>query len=154
MAKLYVLFQVLCFIVNDNLKPTALHTYHVQTIHSLTRLNKLIEISSSFGFYHGYKTMKNLDFTIVKEYISRVGANEVPAAPVFTPDYPISAAMDNFYHTERNLSGKDSSHNTSLVLFQNVYRDTPLSSNVYSISFRWREFLPRQQLLHIRDYHH
>lgn len=45
-------------------------------------------------------------------------------APVSTPDHPISGSMDDFDHTERNLSGflKGSSHDTLLVP-----KDTPLS---------------------------
>ena len=137
MARLDSLFQILFFIVHNDLKPTPMHVNLVQTIHNLTRSKELIEILNTLGFCFGYKKMKNIDFAIAKRITSLLGPNDrVPLAPVFIPAHPISGAMDNFDHIERNLSGKGSSHDTVLVLFQNVPVNDTSPSNLNKISVR------------------
>ena len=150
MARLDSLFQILFFIVHNDLKPTPMHVNLVQTIHNLTRSKELIEILNTLGFCFGYKKMKNIDFAIAKRITSLLGPNDrVPLAPVFTPVHPISGAMDNFDHIERNLSGKGSSHDTVLVLFQTVPVNDTSPSNLEG---RLKEILPCQQLLYMGDY--
>ena len=159
MARLDLLFQILFFIVHNDLKPTPRHVNLVQTIHNLTRSKELIEILNTLGFCFGYKYMKNIDFAIAKRITSLLGPNDrVPLAPVFTPAHPISGAMDNFDHIERNLSGEGSSHDTVLVLFQNVPVNDTSPSNLNKISVRssqnegrLKEVISCQQLLYMGD---
>ena len=120
MKRVDALFQIMYFIVNNGLKFSPMHVNVVQTIHNLTRSKELIEIMNSLGICIGYNKMKTIDFTLAKRIISLLGTNDrVPVKPVFTLQQPISAAMDNFDHIENTLSGKGSSHDTVLVLFQN-----------------------------------
>ena len=155
MTRLDASFQILYFIIHYDKKPTPLHVNLAQTIHNLTRSKELIEILNMLGFCYGYKKMKNIDFALVKRSVSLLTEDDrVPLAPVFSPEYPISGAMDNFDHLERNLSGKGSSHDTVLVLFQNVMIHDVEPSSLEKISIRSNEnngrikdTLPCQQLL-------
>ena len=52
--------------------------------------------------------------------IATAGANRVPFPRVFEATSPLNGALDNFDRNESTLGGTGSSHDTKLVLFQNV----------------------------------
>ena len=66
--------------------------------------------------------------------------------------HPIQGAMDNFDHTENTASGKDSAHDTVLVIFQNKDKSDGAKEKVmtslsnYSRRRQFKEPLPCQKL--------
>ena len=63
--------------------------------------------------------MLRMDYNLVDRLIRSCGENKVPLPEFITSTSIIHASMDNFDHIENSKSGKDSSHDTIMMLFQN-----------------------------------
>ena len=132
----------------------------VTAVHNLTRSKDLITILNTSGLCYGYTKMKMIDTALARIIISTAGTNRVLVAPVYVPEHPISGPMDNFDLIERNLSGTGNTHDTVLVIFQNVRKAEPLPRNTSCISvattfnksIKLKEPLPCQKLLHMGNY--
>ena len=66
-----------------------------------------------------YDEMLRMDYNLVDRLIRSCGENKVPLPESITSTSIISASMDNFDHIKNSKSGKDSSRDTALKLFQN-----------------------------------
>ena len=103
----------------------------------------------------GYSEIRKIDTSLAQMCVDLAGDNRVPVAPVFSPDYPIQGAMDNYDFLEKKFSGKGSSHDTVMVLFQNTLHRLlhPISDSGISQRHnherdtKFRRILPCQELV-------
>jgi len=65
-----------------------------------------------------------------------LGNNRVPIPAVLESSTPLNGAMDNFDRNESTLAGTGSTHDTILVLFQNVPRNLEKPSGENALSIR------------------
>ena len=66
-----------------------------------------------------YDEMLGMDYNLVGRLIRSCGENKVPLSESITSTSIIYASKDNFDHIENSKSGKDSSHDIIMMLFQN-----------------------------------
>ena len=57
---------------------------------------------------------------LAERIITTAGDNRVPLPAVLEATSPLNGALDNFDRNESTLAGTGSTHDTILVLFQNV----------------------------------
>ena len=136
MLKLDTLYQIIYFTLHSGRRPTPMHVSLAQTVHNLSRSKILIEILSTRSLCCSYSSMKKIDNQLVERTISRANNNRVPVPPVVVKNQPINGAMDNFDHIECILSGKGTSHDTVLTLFQNVQKINALRKESETISHK------------------
>ena len=72
------------------------------------------------GICASYNTVRRIDVDIAERIITTAGDNRVPLPAVLEATSPLNGAMDNFDRNESTLAGTGSTHDTILVLFQNV----------------------------------
>ena len=85
-----------------------------QTIHGSCRSKRLITMGNRLGVCSGYATVERIDKALAERLIEQAGVSNVPIPPCIS-DGIIHAASDNF----DKLDGKEGSHDTILMLFQN-----------------------------------
>ena len=73
---------------------------------------------------------------LAERIIETAGNNRVPLPHVLEATSPLNGAMDNFDRNESTLAGTGSTHDTILVLFQNVPVTLAKPCNDYEISTR------------------
>ena len=88
-------------------------------MYSLTRSKQLVTIFSTTECV-SYNTVKRIDVDLAEQIITAADDNRVPLPAVLEATSPINGAMDNFDQNESTLAGTGSTHDTILVLFQNV----------------------------------
>jgi hypothetical protein len=115
-----VVFQILHYIMSGGKEPTPFHVMVAEGVHSLTRSKELVTALNRHGICVSYNTVKRIDVDIAEQIISTAGDNRIPLPPVLESSSPLNAAMDNFDRNESTLAGTGSTHDTILVLFQNV----------------------------------
>ena len=71
-----------------------------------------------------YDSMKRINTSLGQKMVEDTLPNRCPVSSVISEWHVVQGAMDNFDHTEITVSGKDSSHDTVLVIFQNQPRDS------------------------------
>ena len=118
--KIDVVFQILHYILTDGKEPTPFHVMVAQAVHSLTRSKELVTALCHHGVCVGYNTVRRIDVDLAEQIIATAGDNRVPLPRVFEATSPLNGALDNFDRNESTLAGTGSSHDTILVLFQNV----------------------------------
>ena len=77
------------------------------------------------GICISYDEIEQIDNGLTYRTIARAGENCVPIPPSIIPNILINGAMDNFDHKE-NTSSTGGSHDTILMLFQNIDDKTEL----------------------------
>jgi hypothetical protein len=115
-----VVFQILHYILTDGNEPTPFHVMVAQGVHSLTRSKDLVTTLNQHGICISYKAVKKMDVDLAERIIATAGNNRVPLPPILEAASPLNGAMDNFDRNESTLAGTGSTHDTILVLFQNV----------------------------------
>ena len=115
-----VVFQILHYILTDGKEPTPFHDMVGQTVHSLTRSKDLMTAFSHYRICVSYNTVKRIDIDLAERIITAAGDNREPLPSVLEATSPINGTMDNFDRNESTLAGTGSTHDTILVLFQNV----------------------------------
>ena len=116
--------------------PLPFHIMVAQAIHSLTRSKEPVTALNHHGIFVSYNTVKRIDVDLAELIITTAGDNRVPIPPAFEIASPLNGAMDNFDRNESTLAGTGSTHNTILVLFQNVPVDLEKPSKESKISER------------------
>ena len=129
-----VVFQILHYMFSGGKEPTPFHVMVAEGVHSLTRSKELVTALNCHGICVSYNTVKRIDVDIVEQIISTAGDNRIPLPPVLEPSSPLNGAIDNFDRNESTLAGTGSTHDTILVLFQNVpaNKEKPLDECVIS----------------------
>ena len=110
-------FQIM-YALNQK-KKTRLHVLIAQTIHDASRSKKVITLINRLGLSISYDEMMLID-TRLAERVIQAGEFRVPVCRSIKPGIILHGAMYNFDHDEETLSGKDGSHETILMLFQNT----------------------------------
>ena len=131
-----VVFQILHYILTDGKEPTPFHIMLAQEVHSLTRSKELVTALNQHGMCVSYKTVKKIDVDLAERIISTAGDNRLPLPNVLEATSPLNGALDNFDRNESTLAGTGSTHDTILVLFQNVPIDLEKPSEESEISVR------------------
>ena len=106
--------------LSDGKEPTPFHVMVAESVHSLTRSKELLTALNRHGICVSYNTIKRIDVDIEEKIISTTGDNRIPLPPVLESSSPLNGAMDNVDRNESTLEGTGSTHDTILVLFQNV----------------------------------
>ena len=119
-AKTDVVFQIIHYLMTGGKEPTPFHIMVAEAIHSMTRSKELITALNHHGICASYNTIRRIDVDIAEQIIATANDNRVPIPPVLEATSPLNGAMDNFDRNESTLAGTASSHDTILVLFQNV----------------------------------
>ena len=135
-VKTDVVFQILHYALSGGNEPTPLHIMAADGIYGLTRSEELVTALNRHGICASYNTVRRIDVDLAEEIISIAGDNRVPLPPVLEATSPLNGAMDNFDRNESTLAGTGSTHDTILVLFQNVPVDTEKPSEGSEISTR------------------
>lgn len=131
-----VVFQIMHYILSDGKEPTPFHVAVAQAVHSLTRSKELVTALNHHGICVSYNTVKRIDVDLAEQVIATAGNNRVPLPPIFEGRSPLNGALDNFDRNESTLAGKGSTHDTILVLFQNVPSNLEKPSQGSEISTR------------------
>ena len=157
-AKTDVVFQILHYLMSGGKEPTPFHIMVAQAIHSMTRSKELITALNHHGICASYNTIRRIDVDMAEQIITSANDNRVPIPPVLEATSPLNGAMDNFDRNENTLAGTGSTHDTILVLFQNVplqlqkpLSDGEISTRPISLSSRTsvklRSMVSCQQLI-------
>ena len=118
--KIDAVFQILHYILSDGKVPTPFHIMVAQAVHGLTRSKELVTALNHHGICVSYNTVKRIDVDLAERIITTAGDNRVPLPSVLEKTSPLNGALDNFDRNESTLAGTSSTHDTILVLFQNV----------------------------------
>ena len=118
--KIDVVFQILHYILTDGKEPTPFHVMVAQAVHSLTRSKELVTALCQHGICVSYNTVRRIDVDLAEQVIAIAGDNRVPLPRVLETTSPLNGALDKFDRNENTLAGTGSSHDTILILFQNV----------------------------------
>ena len=106
--------------LHNGRKKTPHHISLAQSIHDKTRSKQLIQIFNRMGICISYDEIERIDNGLTYRTILRAGENRVPVPPSIIPNILINGAMDNFDHNKNTSSGTGGSHDTILMLFQNI----------------------------------
>ena len=131
-----VVFQILHYILTNGKEPTPFHVMVAQAVHSLTRSKELVTALNHHGICVSYNTVKRIDVDLAEWIITTAGDNRVPLPAVFEATSPLNGALDNFDCNESTLAGTSSTHDTILVLFQNIPINLEKPSEVSEICAR------------------
>ena len=113
------LFQQIFYLINNGRKKAPLRVSLAQSIHDKCRSKNLIQILNNRRMSENYDEMLRMDYNLVERLIRCCGENNVLSPKSITSTSIIHASTDNFDHIENSKSGKDSSHDTIMMLFQN-----------------------------------
>ena len=131
-----LVFQILHNILTEGKEPTPFHVMVAQGVHSLTRSKELVTALNHHGICFSYNTVKRIDVDLAERIITTAGNNRVPLPAVLEATSPLNGALDNFDHNESTLAGTGSTHDTILVIFQNVPINVEKPSAESEISVR------------------
>ena len=133
-VKMDVIFQILHYAFSGGKEPTPLHIMVAEGVHSLTRSKELVTALNRHGIFVSCNTVGRIDVDLAERIITTAGDNRVPA--VLEASSPLNGAMDNFDRNESTLAGTGSTHDTILLLFQNVPLSEEKPSEESEISTR------------------
>ena len=130
-----------------------------QDIHDKCRSKQLVQILNKLGLCISYDELERIDCSLANGIMDSCVENKVPLPRTITSSSIIHGTMDNFDHNKNTLTGKGSSHDTILMVFQNsenaIEADNVLQKSVNcnlerSRSFKFnlgcRKVLPFQKL--------
>lgn len=111
-------FYDIFFTITD--KQTPKHIALAQSIHHLTRSKHLINILNKLGCCISYKALKNLDTEVTTSIICEDVDKKllIPKNIARDSSLFLHGAVDNNDFNEETLSGKDSTHVTAMVIYQ------------------------------------
>ena len=78
-----------------------------------------MQILDNLGMSVNYDEMLRIDYNLADRLIRSGVENKIPLPEPITSTSIMHASMDNFDHIENGKSGKDSSRDTIMMLFQN-----------------------------------
>ena len=136
MLRTDVVFQILHYILTDGKEPTPFHVMVAQAVHAFTRSKELVTALNQHGICISYNMVKRIDVDLSEQIIATAGNSRVPIPAVLEASSPLNGAMDNFDRNESTLAGTGSTHDTILVLFQNVRRNLEKPSAESELSSR------------------
>ena len=113
------LFQQIFYLIHNGRKKTPLHVSLTQSIHDKCQSKQLMQILNNLGMCVNYEEMLRTDYNLADRLIRSCGENKVPLPESITSTSIMHASIDNFDHIENGKSGKDSSHDTIMMLFEN-----------------------------------
>ena len=131
-----VVFRILHYNLTGGKEPTPFHIKVAEGVHSLTRSKQLVTALNHHGICVSYNTVKRFDVDLAERIITTAGNNRVPLPSVLEATSPLNGALDNFDRNESTLAGTGSTHDTILVLFQNVPLNLEKPSTVREMSER------------------
>ena len=85
------------------------------------------------GLCTSYDEDERIDTALMQHTIDMAGSHRVPLPSSIAPHELVHGAMNNFDHKENTVSGVGGSHDTIIMLFQNV-KDTDLCNGQLQIS--------------------
>ena len=100
---------------------TPLHVSIAQSIHNECRSKKSITILNWLGLSISYNEFQRIDCTLANSLLERLGEQRL-AKPNSINSSLIQGAVDNCDCIRDTKSGKESSHDTILMIFQNKVR--------------------------------
>ena len=124
LLKFDTLFQFIHYWLSSGRSKTPFHCSLTQTVHNLSRSRQLVDIMNRMNLAISYDSMKRINTSVAQKMVEDTLPNRCPVSPKISEWHVVQGAMDNFDHTENTDSGKDSSHDTVLVIFQNQPRDS------------------------------
>jgi hypothetical protein len=124
LLKFDTLFQFMHYWFSSGRSKTPFHCSLTQTVHNLSRSRQLIDIMNRLNLAISYDSMKRINTSVAQKMVEDTLPNRCPVSSMISEWHVVQGAMDNFDHTENTVSGKDSSHDTVLVIFQNQPRDS------------------------------
>ena len=113
------LFQQIFYLIHNGRKKTPLHVSLTQSIHDKCQSKQLMQILNNLGMCVNYEEMLRTDYNLADRLIRSCGENKVPLPESITSTSIMHASIDNFDHIENGKSGKGSSHDTIMMLFEN-----------------------------------
>ena len=90
-------------------------------------------MNNHLGLCTSYDEVERIDNSLVQHTIDMTGSHRVPVPSSIVPHELVHGVMDNFDHKENTVSGTGGSHDTILMLFQNI-KDTELCNGQLQIS--------------------
>ena len=133
--KSYVIFQQIYYFMHNGTKKSPLHMSIAQSIHNECRSKKLSKIMNRLSISISYDELERIDFTLANQLLNSLGEHRVPISNLIKKGL-LHEAMYNFDHIEDTKSGKGSSHDTILLVFQNQnenneeHRSTPIEQDI------------------------
>ena len=119
-TRCFMLFQIFYVALNKNNK-TPLHIGLAQTIHSICRSRKLLTILNSLGLCSSYQTVQHVDAGLTNRTLSQMDdSKRIPISSRILDSMPLHAAIDNFDWNENTKHGKGGSHDTVMIIIQNI----------------------------------
>ena len=119
LLKFDTLFQFINYWLSSGRSKTRFHCSLTPTVHKLSRSRQLIDIMNRFYLAISYDSMKRINTSVVPKMVEDTLPNRCPVSSMISEWHVVQGAMDNFDHTENTISGRDSSHDNVLVIFQN-----------------------------------
>lgn len=115
-------------------KKTPKHVALAESVHHLSRSKHLITILNKLGHSISYQALKDLDTEITRAIINEDENKKVivPKNIVQNPSLYLHGAVDNNDFNEETLSGKNTTHVTAMV----VYQEQDSSQNEISLKHR------------------
>ena len=118
------IFQIVFNLVHSCRKKVPLHISISQGIRDKCRWKRLIQILNKLGLCISYDGLERIDCSLANETMDSCVENKVPLPRTKTSSSIIHGAIDNFDHNENTLTGKGSSHDTIIMVFQNSENST------------------------------
>lgn len=111
-------FNDIYFTITERQTPK--HIALAQSIHYLTRSKHLINILNKLGHCINYKALKNIDKEVTMSIVCEDMDKKllIPKNIVRDSSLFLHGAIDNNDFNEETLSGKDSTHVTAMVIYQ------------------------------------
>ena len=118
-------FQIMYALIQK--KKTPLHVLIAQTFRDTSRSKNVIMLMNRLGLSISYDEMMRIDTRLAQrliqeagEFMVHVGRSIKHGSRSIKHGVILQDAMDNFDDDEETLSGKDSSHDAIVMLFQNT----------------------------------
>ncbi|KAL7290368.1 hypothetical protein TKK_0016061 [Trichogramma kaykai] len=127
------IFMIFCYIIKGIRTP--LHVALAQSIHHLTRSKHIINILTKLGYCISYDDLLELDESLTKNIIFNQKGDNVmsPVNIIKDSSLFLHGAMDNNDFLEETINGKNTTHVTTMVLYQemseNSSHDIQFASN-------------------------
>ncbi|CAG9568588.1 unnamed protein product [Danaus chrysippus] len=141
------------FIVTE--KQTPKHIALAESIHHLTRSKQLISILNKFGHCISYKKLQELDSELTISIACEDAEKNViiPKNIVKNSSFFLHGAIDNNDFNEETLSGKDSTHVTATVIYQ---EKNPIENEINLVKLKptTEQFEYDLKFLNFQEIHH
>ena len=118
------IFQIIYNLIHNGKRKTPMHVALSEAIHDTCRSKKLIRIMNHLGLCISYEEVERIDTALAQHTIDMTGSHRVPIPSSIVPHELVHGAMDNFDYKENTVSGIGRSHNTIIMLFQNIAMDS------------------------------